>query len=545
MLAGGVMALSAMLFGTGMVSASAEELCTHEYEPTVISATCTKQGYTEYECTLCGDTYKDTFVEATGHNYAEIVVKATCTEQGFTTHYCITCGYQYSDGYEEPTGHTYSETLFEPTCTEYGYTMYACTSCKSSYKDNIIERLGHDYTEDIVEATCLDGGYTTFTCNRCDETHIGNEVEAKGHSYIDMTRTATCTAYGFTEHVCVDCEDRYVDGYQKPTGHNYVDEVVPATDTELGYTKHTCETCSYVYLSDFSESKDDGYIETPAPPEEPAPHEHTFTAEATVSRLDKTVTVSVVCECGEHGEDKVSVVFVDKDGVITSFAPDNGVVNYKSLPDVNYEVNVVDEQGNVLKMFLLTDEGMEEPPVETPENPDEPENPDTPDEEHEFTLHANINEEEKFMLTFMVCECGETRVDSLKVVFVKEDGTVAEFTPNGYGEVYYTELTDGNYTIQVENLEGEVLDVRVLTIGEEVVTPEVPDEPETPDASENPDEDEDFEFTPADPNDEMDGEQTAEKEDSSLGLILGCIIFLLVVAGGVVTVKILKKKNKK
>ena len=123
--------LMTMLFGVGATSASAQELCTHNYVGTTHIATCTEQGYTEYVCSECGDTYKDDFVEPYGHTYTEVVVEPTCTTQGFTTHYCVDCGYQYSDNYIPAKGHNYSETVFEPTCTEYGYTLHTCTECKT------------------------------------------------------------------------------------------------------------------------------------------------------------------------------------------------------------------------------------------------------------------------------------------------------------------------------------------------------------------------------------------------------------------------------
>lgn len=42
----------------------------HSYVSTVVSPTCTNQGYTEHVCS-CGDSYKDTYVDATGHNYVD------------------------------------------------------------------------------------------------------------------------------------------------------------------------------------------------------------------------------------------------------------------------------------------------------------------------------------------------------------------------------------------------------------------------------------------------------------------------------------------
>ena len=338
--------LMTMLFGVGATSASAQELCTHNYVGTTHIATCTEQGYTEYVCSECGDTYKDDFVEPYGHTYTEVVVEPTCTMQGFTTHYCVDCGYQYSDNYIPAKGHNYSETVFEPTCTEYGYTLHTCTECKASYKDNIVERLGHDYAEDVKEATCLEGGYTTFTCSRCGDSYVGNETEAKGHTYVDNVVGVTCTSYGFTEHICSECNDRYVDSYVAPAGHKYVDVVVPATETQIGYTKHTCEVCGYVYLSDFSESKDDGYVEVPDV-EQPPVHEHSYTVEATIDRINRKVNITAVCDCGENGNDNVSVVFVNDSGESTTVLPVDGVADYSFLAEENYDVSIIDEKGNV------------------------------------------------------------------------------------------------------------------------------------------------------------------------------------------------------
>lgn len=49
----------------------------HEYVPTVISPTCTDQGYTSYTC-ICGDSYVTDYVDALSHDYAD----GTCTRCG-------------------------------------------------------------------------------------------------------------------------------------------------------------------------------------------------------------------------------------------------------------------------------------------------------------------------------------------------------------------------------------------------------------------------------------------------------------------------------
>ena len=55
-----------------------EEECEHSYVSVVIDPTCTDKGYTKHTCEHCGDSYKDSYVAATGHNYVDNV----CTECG-------------------------------------------------------------------------------------------------------------------------------------------------------------------------------------------------------------------------------------------------------------------------------------------------------------------------------------------------------------------------------------------------------------------------------------------------------------------------------
>lgn len=66
---------------------------THTYESTVISPTCTENGYTVHNC-RCGDKYTDTAVKATGHNYRNWTeIKApTYTKAGEEKRECTNCG---------------------------------------------------------------------------------------------------------------------------------------------------------------------------------------------------------------------------------------------------------------------------------------------------------------------------------------------------------------------------------------------------------------------------------------------------------------------
>ena len=56
-------------------------------------------GYTTYTC-ACGDTYKADYVSAQ-HNYSSVVTAPTATAQGYTTHTCSVCGDSYVDSFTD------------------------------------------------------------------------------------------------------------------------------------------------------------------------------------------------------------------------------------------------------------------------------------------------------------------------------------------------------------------------------------------------------------------------------------------------------------
>ncbi len=101
---------------------------THSYTAAVTAPTCTAAGYTTHICS-CGNSYKDTYVDALGHNY----VSGVCTR----------CNAK-DPNYQAPHTHSYTAAVTAPTCTAAGYTTHTC-SCGDSYKDNYVNALGHNY----------------------------------------------------------------------------------------------------------------------------------------------------------------------------------------------------------------------------------------------------------------------------------------------------------------------------------------------------------------------------------------------------------------
>ena len=75
--------------------------CPHDYVIIqTVAATCTTDGYDEYQCSLCGRSYKATTEKAPGHTperkYPE-TKRATCIAEGYKKQKCSVCGEEYKE----------------------------------------------------------------------------------------------------------------------------------------------------------------------------------------------------------------------------------------------------------------------------------------------------------------------------------------------------------------------------------------------------------------------------------------------------------------
>ena len=68
-----------------------------------VAATCTADGYTEGKhCSVCNAVIKaQEKIAATGHKYVETVVEPSYSNRGYTLYECSVCGYSYKDNYKE------------------------------------------------------------------------------------------------------------------------------------------------------------------------------------------------------------------------------------------------------------------------------------------------------------------------------------------------------------------------------------------------------------------------------------------------------------
>ncbi len=230
----------------------------HEYTYAVTKApTCTTEGEMTFTCT-CGKSYTETIPMAE-HKYAAAVTEPTCTTMGYTTHTCEDCGNSYKDSYVDAKGHDCTVTVVEPSCEGVGYSLNQCKSCNHSYITNLLAPKGHSYQAVVTEPTCTAMGYTTYTCEVCKDSYIGNMTQPAGHHYNAVVTAPTCIAAGYTTHTCNACGDTYVDTIVAAKGHDYESVVTEPTHDKMGYTTHTCTACGHRYVDTYTDALEHNY----------------------------------------------------------------------------------------------------------------------------------------------------------------------------------------------------------------------------------------------------------------------------------------------
>ena len=225
----------------------------HSYQITVYAPTCTADGYTDYFCPTCYNSYQSDFVPALGHDYASTVKEPTCTEGGYIRYSCSVCGHSYTGQTMNPLGHDWQEgdVLQEPTESQPGLIRITCSRCdKTSSREIPPLSHIHSYTAESVRPTCTDDGYTRYTCSGCGDSYDDDFTAALGHSYEITVFAPDCTQGGYTVYCCDICQDRYETDFTPPAGHSYTAFVNDPTCTEAGSTLYLCEQCGDSYTAD-------------------------------------------------------------------------------------------------------------------------------------------------------------------------------------------------------------------------------------------------------------------------------------------------------
>lgn len=223
----------------------------HTYVDTIISPTCTEQGYTLHKCT-CGNEYRDNYVSATGHTYSK--------EWSFdeTSHWHIaTC--EHDDQVSSFSAHQWNGGVVtvSPTETSEGIKTYTCIICKAT-KTEKVPNISHvcAFTEKNVsewylakEADCENPAQYYYSCS-CGEkdTEKFSYGNAIGHSFGNYVSNndATCTKDGTKTAKCIRCdaEDTLPD-VGSMLNHSYIEQIV--SDTYFASHADCTHSATYYY----------------------------------------------------------------------------------------------------------------------------------------------------------------------------------------------------------------------------------------------------------------------------------------------------------
>lgn len=212
------------------------------------------------KCSVCGYTETGAVIKAEGHKYVKTTVDPTCVAQGYDEYVCSVCEDSYKDNYTEATGvHTWVETgSTGATCVTPGTVSYECSVCKTTKTED--GTLGaHKLTAvAAVEATCENGGNDAYyTCDVCNKMFADADAKvelsavpttpAKGHSWVDVAaEPATCTEAGVEAgRYCSVCDAREGFAPIDVLGHDWKEVAeVPATRGEAGVAAgQICNRC--------------------------------------------------------------------------------------------------------------------------------------------------------------------------------------------------------------------------------------------------------------------------------------------------------------
>ena len=281
----------------------------HDYEAVVTAPTCTEQGYTTHTCSKCGDSYRDTYVDALNHVWSETYTMESDGKDG--KHY-QTCTRENCNAKNEAVAHTWGEGVENPEadCENAGTMTYTCTAvgCGATYAETVNPD-GHNYGEWIKEVpaicnkTGVKGHYECSACGKYFEadkttviTDLTIEIAPNNHNWVKGATVApTCTAKGYTEYKCSYC------GNEKSAD---IVEKVPHTPAEAVKENEKASSCtvagsydSVVYCSECNNKLSSEIITLPLAAHTPAEAVKENEVAGTCITAEKWNEVTYCSEC--------------------------------------------------------------------------------------------------------------------------------------------------------------------------------------------------------------------------------------------------------
>ena len=183
----------------------------HSFDDGVITKEPTEEetGIRTFTCDTCGEEKAEVIPSLSHiHRYESIITAPNCKEQGYTTNICA-CGDSYIDTYVEATGHAFGAWAVScvPTCTEKGEEIRICANCDLGERREIAAK-GHDYKAVVTAPTCTEDGYTTHSCS-CGDTYVDGSTSALGHTHSDwIVDTEPAVGVNGSRHIeCTACKE--------------------------------------------------------------------------------------------------------------------------------------------------------------------------------------------------------------------------------------------------------------------------------------------------------------------------------------------------
>ena len=228
--------------------------CTNTVVQTVKPA-CGSNGYTTYKCSVCGEEFVDSFVQATGeHDYvadAETAVEPTCGAYGYEAGYkCSICGDVKKGAPIDPIHELGIACEYKPVnaavdCLTGGKQIFKCVNCGHTYEKKIDKKNAHNWgvPEIVKEATATVPGEIKLTCKDCGKVTVAELYGVHKHKweYVAAKTLNRCTEDTWKAHYeCRVCGAWSEDG----TDAKIIDENYKIRDRWLTKAGHTLSyTC--------------------------------------------------------------------------------------------------------------------------------------------------------------------------------------------------------------------------------------------------------------------------------------------------------------